>query len=120
MPKPPRTPPRDMLPDITVMRFCPMLAMRLSTSAFAPAPMLTPTMTEAMPTMIPSIVRNERRTFRRNARTAILRTPSIVYASWTAFCSASSLAISSAATNRSFTGSSLRTSPSRITTTRRQ
>ena len=97
-----------------------MLAMRLSTSAFAPVPMLTPTMTAEMPTMMPSMVRKERRMFRRRARSAILKTAIMSQASWTAFCSASSLAISSVARNRSFITSSLRTRPSRITTTRRQ
>src|SRR5438105_4685471 len=77
MPKPPRTPPRLMLPERTVRRFWPMLAMRLSTSALAPVPMLTPTITAAMPTIMPSMVRNERRMFRRNARNAILKTANI-------------------------------------------
>src|SRR6478736_4676501 len=35
--------------------------------------MLTPTMTAAMPTMIPSMVRKERRMFRRTARSAVVK-----------------------------------------------
>src|SRR6266404_1668830 len=77
MPKPPRTPPRDMLPEKMTSRLFPMLAIWRSTSALAPVPMLTPTMTAAMPTMIPSMVRKERRTLRRIARRAVLRMANI-------------------------------------------
>ena len=121
MPKPPRTPPRVILPDITVMRFCPIPAMRLSTSALAPVPMLTPTMTAAMPTIMPSMVRKDRSTLRRMAIRAMRRVANMGQGlSWTAFCSASSFWSSSRALRRAVTGASLRTRPSRMTTMRLQ
>jgi len=55
-----------------------MLAICRSTSALAPVPMLTPTITAAMPTISPSMVRNERRILRRIARNAVLKIASIL------------------------------------------
>ena len=57
-------------PGITVSRFAPMLAMSAVTWAVAPLPSVTMMITDATPMMIPSVVSDERRTFRRIPRRA--------------------------------------------------
>ncbi len=66
---PPRPGPKPC-PGRTMSRLLPRLAIRLVTSAVAPAPTVTMVITAATPMMIPSTVREERSTFRRISRSA--------------------------------------------------
>ena len=67
-----RLPPHRPAPGLMISMLVPRLPIILSTSFWAPLEMATMTMTEAIPMMIPSMVRKLRRAFNRSATKATL------------------------------------------------
>ena len=71
LPVPRLTPPLEIAPGMTTIRFAPRLSICASTAACAPAPMAIDVITAPTPMMMPSIVRIDRVTLRRSACQAI-------------------------------------------------
>ena len=70
LPPPKVTPPLDAVPGMICNRFAPMLAIDCFMRLDDPLPISITAITAAMPMMMPSAVRTERKIFRRSATSA--------------------------------------------------